>query len=149
FLADFNKSHQTKLYVGSEAQIKRGILALTHPIEHGVVKDWNYMEAVWDCAWRTELRVRPEDYPVLMTEAPLNPLANREEAAKVLFEKFGVPALFIAAEAPLALYALGRKTGLVLEMGHGVIHTVPVVDGFTIANAILRLNAAGNDITLH
>jgi len=135
--------------VGSEAQIKRGILTLGHPIEHGVIKDWNYQELVWNCAWREELRVRPEDYPVLVTEAPLNPRRNREDAAQLLFEKFKVPALYIASEAPLALYALGRKTGLVLEMGHGVMHTVPVVDGYTIGNAILRLNAAGDDITTY
>lgn len=135
-------------FVGSEAQLKRGLLALTHPVQHGVITCWEEMEEVWDCAIRSELRVRPEDYPVLITEAPFNPLKNRERMAEILYEKFHVPALYIPAEAPLALYALGRKTGLVLETGHGVTSTVPVVDGFTIAKSILRLNIAGDDITL-
>ena len=35
---------------------------------------------------------------VLLTEAPLNPLINREKAAEMLFETFNVPALFIAPQ---------------------------------------------------
>lgn len=118
-----------------------------HPIDHGVVKDWNYMEQVWNTAWRDELKVNPVDYPVLATEAPLNPRKNREDIARILFEKFNVPAVFVASEAPLALYALGRRTGLVLELGHGVVNVVPVVDGYTIPEGILRYNVAGDDIT--
>ena len=34
------------LYVGSEAQSKRNILTLTHPMEHGIITDWDDMEKV-------------------------------------------------------------------------------------------------------
>eukprot|EP00689_Sawyeria_marylandensis_P002402 EC823738.1.p2 GENE.EC823738.1~~EC823738.1.p2 ORF type:complete len:125 (+),score=71.99 EC823738.1:20-394(+) len=34
-------------YVGDEAQAKRGILALTYPIEHGIVTNWDFMEKIW------------------------------------------------------------------------------------------------------
>ena len=37
---------QKDLYVGEEAQSKRGILNLTNPIEHGIVTNWNDMEKV-------------------------------------------------------------------------------------------------------
>ena len=35
-------------YVGSEAQKRRGILTLKHPIERGVVTNWDDMEKVRD-----------------------------------------------------------------------------------------------------
>ena len=35
------------LYVGDEAQAKRGILRLRYPIEHGVVTSWDDMEKIW------------------------------------------------------------------------------------------------------
>ncbi|CAL1291680.1 unnamed protein product [Larinioides sclopetarius] len=72
-------------YVGDEAQSKRGILSL---------------------------RVAPEEHPVLLTEAPLNP-----------------------------------TTGIVLDSGDGVSHTVPIYEGYALPHAILRLDLAGRDLT--
>ena len=33
-------------YIGDEAQSKRGILTLRHPVEHGIVTNWDDMEKV-------------------------------------------------------------------------------------------------------
>lgn len=84
---------------------------------------------------------------MLLTEAPLNPLTNREKAAEVLFEAFNVPALFVAPQAILSLYASGRTTGVVLDSGDGVSHVVPVYEGFALPHAITRTDVAGRDVT--
>ena len=85
----------------------------------------------------------PEQHPVLLTESPLNPKKNREEAAELLFETFSIPALYISVQAVLTLYASGRTTGLVVDVGDGVSHCVPVVDGFSIPHAMKRMNVSG------
>jgi actin-related protein len=64
---------QKEVYVGEEAQQKRGVLKIEQPIEHGIVKNWDDMEKVWHHTLYSELRVSPEEHPILMTEAPLNP----------------------------------------------------------------------------
>ncbi|KAL0163618.1 hypothetical protein M9458_039371, partial [Cirrhinus mrigala] len=64
---------------------------------------------IWHHAFQ-QLCVSPEDHPVLLTEAAMNPLQNRQRMVELMFEAFSVPLTFVAVQAVLALYASGRTT---------------------------------------
>ena len=64
-----------------------------------------------------------------------------------MFEVFNVPCLYVSVQSVLALYSNGRTTGVVLDSGDGVSHTVPIYEGYAIPHAIQRIHLAGYDIT--
>ncbi|ESL09674.1 actin 2 [Trypanosoma rangeli SC58] len=140
-----SRSNNPRVYVGDEALQEKG-LGYFYPIEHGIVLDWDQMERVWRHAYE-QLRVPAERQAMLMTEVPLNPTANREKMAEVLFESFGVPALHVQIQAVLTLYSAGRTDGLVLDSGDGVTHLVPIFEGRTMPQSVRRLELAGRDLT--
>ncbi|KAK9956037.1 hypothetical protein ABG768_013794 [Culter alburnus] len=142
-----NGSVEREVYIGHDAQHMRGVLTLKYPIKNGVVRNWDEMEMIWHHAFQ-QLSVCPEDHPVLLTEAAMNPVQNRQRMVELMFEAFSVPLTFVALQAVLALYASGRTTGVVLDSGDGVSHSVPVFEGYCLPHAVQRFSLAGADVTL-
>ncbi|XP_063298693.1 actin-1-like [Pelobates fuscus] len=138
---------QKGFYIGEDAQVRRGILSLNYPVEHGVVASWDDMELIWRNGYENHLHINSCERPVLVSEAPLNPRTNREKMMSVLFEGLGVPATYVSIQAVLALYSSGRVTGCVVDLGDGVTHTVPIFEGYCLQHAVLRLDLAGRELT--
>lgn len=78
-------------FIGDKAIKSNEILSIRYPIEHGIVTNWDDMETIWYHTFYNELHIAPEKHRFLLTESPLNPIANREKMIQILFEQFRVP----------------------------------------------------------
>jgi len=117
------------------------------PIKKGIVTAWDDMEVIWHHTFFNELRIDPEEHPVLLTESPLNPKMNREKMTAIMFETFKTPAFYSGISAVLSIYSCGLTTGIGIDSGYGVSHTVPVYEGYALPHAIKKLNIAGRSLT--
>lgn len=134
--------------VGHEAISKRGLLSLVHNIiQTGIIHKWDEMEDLWHHTFYNELRVAPEDHPVMLTEVPMNPIANRERMLRLIFD-FGVPAVSVQVQDVLALLgATGQRTGCVVHSGETQTRVVPIHEGSVIPHAITHCQVTGRDLT--
>ncbi|XP_075405015.1 actin-related protein T3 [Tenrec ecaudatus] len=136
-----------ELFVGDRAQDGHSSLSISYPVERGLITSWGDMETVWKHVYDHNLKLKPSDGPVLITEPALNPLVNRQKTSEVFFEHLGVPAFFMSVQGVLALFASGFTTGFVLDSGAGVTQSIPIFDGYCLPHGVQQLNLAGLDLT--
>ncbi|KAK7502228.1 hypothetical protein BaRGS_00006592 [Batillaria attramentaria] len=135
---------QQEMDTENKAQSRRGSHTTA---EHGIVTNWDDMEKIWHYTFYNELRVAPEEHPVLLTEAPLNPRKNREKMAEIMFENINCPAMCVATRPVLSLYAGGRTTGIIVDAGDSMIYSAPIYEGSAVPGAVLSLDRAGCKLT--
>jgi actin-related protein 2 len=128
----------------------RSTLELSYPLKNGIVDNWDDMELVWDYIFQKKMKLGElGDKNILLTEAALNPKKNRAKMADVMFNHFGWGGLTFEVQALLALFCEGHTTGLVMDSGDGVSHTIPVSDGYVLDDFVQRLNVAGSHVTTY
>ena len=139
------------MFIGVECQSddRRGMLNLNYPIGINGITDWEDIENIWTEVFYVKMGVKPENNKFYMTEPPLTKKENREKMAEIMFEKLNVPEMYVGVSAVCALFAFGKTTGIVLESGHTVTHTVPIYEGFALPHAILKMDMGGRDLTAH
>jgi len=59
---------------------------LKHPISHGVIDHWDDMELLWKHAFSL-LKIAPNECPVLLTEANMNPTKHKKKNVVDIFLK--------------------------------------------------------------
>jgi actin-related protein len=130
---------QKNAYFGEEAQRNRSILTLKYPTDQGNVTNRDNTEKLWHHTFYSELLVAPEEHPMLLTKAPVNPKANCEKMTQIMFKTFNTPAMYVTIQSVLSLYTSGRTTNTVMESSDEVTHTVPMYKG----HALPRHTASG------
>ena len=138
------------IMIGDEIIPVRSLLELSYPITEGIIENDEDMYLLWNYCTTKKLGFSEEEMKektILITEAPSNPLKNKQKMMEILFEKMGVKRMMIEPQAKLTLICEGLTTGIVLDSGDGVSHCIPVFDNSILEHNIKRLNLAGRHIT--
>eukprot|EP01047_Picozoa_sp_COSAG01_P085991 COSAG01_NODE_19139_length_1028_cov_1.541442_1_plen_87_part_10 len=85
--------------VGEEAAAVRQMLDIKYPLSEGVVKNWEDMEILWDYTFGEKLHIDPPACKILLTEAPRNPIKNRQKFCEYMFEKYQFQGMYIQIQA--------------------------------------------------
>eukprot|EP00923_Selenidium_pygospionis_P025224 GHVN01044433.1.p1 GENE.GHVN01044433.1~~GHVN01044433.1.p1 ORF type:complete len:429 (+),score=84.92 GHVN01044433.1:367-1653(+) len=136
-------------FVGHEAVEERSRLSFTHPVDHGHVDDMLEIEELLNYVFYRRLEVEPSSKALLLTEPSLCSQKHRERMAELCFEVYDVPELNLAIQGIMSLYATGRTTGLVVEIGDGVTQIVPVYEGYADKSAVRRSDFGGQEVSMH
>ncbi|KAG7392592.1 hypothetical protein PHYBOEH_006332 [Phytophthora boehmeriae] len=137
------------MFVGTECQMYRDFLELSNPVNRGIVEDWEALERMWEFVFTQEIKVDPETaaLPVLCISSPSGSKKQQERMAQIMFESQKVCGFYFMQQCVLSLFASGRTRGLVVEVGHGSSHAIPIFEGYALPHAALHYNAGGVDIS--
>ena len=138
----------SKYYYGLEQlELRRKDMEVRAALSNGLVNDWDTLERLWSHVLHTELRVDPQQHPLMMSEPVHTTQEIRDRTASVFFEQHGVPALFTSKSAVLTAFAAGRSTALVFKSGGGRTYAVPVQDGFALTPKIVTAPTTGFSVS--
>jgi len=137
----------SNIYIGNVLDEHSGIFQYEYNMHEGRIQNYTNMEHTWDYIYKDVLdNVKYEDHPVLFTEAPYTSMKDRNKLLETWFESYHCPAIYTTPCGILSLYASGRTTGLVLDVGHGVTSTIPVYEGFALQHSIVQSDIGGYDV---
>lgn len=138
-------SNGRRLLVGEKLRKAAGVASLTWPIRRGAVVDWEAAEEIWKYAIHSGLKASDE-HPALITENIGNARSNREKMAEIFFESLRSPSLYVVAPPVLSLYASGRTSGIVLDVGSDCTTALAVSNGYKAHPNAKRTNLGGTDV---
>ncbi|TNN60319.1 Actin-related protein 5 [Liparis tanakae] len=126
---------------------------LKSQFDRNVVVNFEIQELMFDYVF-THLGIESEGsvpHPVVLTEAPCNPLHCRQMMSELLFECYRVPYVSYGVDSLYSFYNNSTQrslqppqTGIVLSSGYHCSHILPVIDGRFDAVNCKRVNAAGS-----
>lgn len=134
-------------YIGNEAQKKSEMLAMSYPIERGIVTNWADMTKLWTHSFEQIGVHDPEGSTVLLSQPYLSRKANRKMLLQILFEELRTGSLNVSINGVLSMYASCRTTGLALESGDGLTQVLPIENCKVLSGSVRRFPLAGHDLT--
>ena len=131
-------------FYGNNVLTKRNA-KLNFPVNSDFIVDMDNYEKIINYTYTNELKVDSSLNSVILTDTSYSN-KERKKVTQIMFETFSVPSLYIADQAALSLYSVGKLTGIVFDTGNINSRFVTVFDGFALSDAKIRFEIGESDI---
>ncbi|MEE9377305.1 MAG: actin family protein [Candidatus Lokiarchaeia archaeon] len=139
--------NSSEVYVGNAALEMRGILSIHHPLQRGVVLDWNNFYSILDYIFfRLFKTVDLTKCSVLYIENLFIQPDVKNFVAQLMFDRYNVHRLMMVPTPILSIFSVGLTTGLLIESGEGITFVAAIVDGRIQQESIRKVDLSGVDV---
>lgn len=118
-----------------------------NPIKNGIIIDIDKMTDIWDDIIYFDLDIEPSDNSILITTPTISNEESEKQIYEIFTEKYNFKKVKQLNQDILSLYYFGKKTGLVVDLGHDYTHCVPIFDGYILKSKTKITKLAGKMIT--
>ncbi|KAM3180572.1 hypothetical protein ACTXT7_016024 [Hymenolepis weldensis] len=116
------------------------------PIRYGHIVDNDKLVKEWIKALSCKELIYREQ-PLLITTPTVISRAELETIVQVAFEVFGAPAMLPFDQSILSLYSAGKVTGLIVDCGHELTSSVPIVESKIYHPGVVTSQLGGEDVS--
>lgn len=113
---------------------------------NGLIEDWEFIINSFTNIFTNELKIKPEEYNILLSEPPHNTIKNRENLYEIMFEKYSSKACYLVNSSILSVFAAGKTSGISIDSGESCTHFLPIYEGYGIKQALITSNIAGREL---
>lgn len=137
------------IIVGDAALNARRRYRLEHPIKDGEIKDSKGFQDIINHIYNENLRIIPDEYSVLIAEPIFADKSHSKALREFFYDHLDVPKLSIIPQPILSLFAFGKSTGLVIEMGEDLTQIAPIYKSELVGHAAAIFAISGNHLTFY
>lgn len=140
-------NNKSESLIGNSIKEKLEFSNYQYPLKRGCVNDMDLYEKLVDYTFK-ELNIDPPEYCTLITEPLDNSKENQCKLAQLYFETFCTVGFYWIEQPVLALFASGRTTGVIVDVGENQTQILPCYDMYSISKlSTKKINIGSGDVT--
>lgn len=118
------------------------------PVHGGKITNFDEFESLIHYVLYSRLGwIMGQEGNVVLTEPILTSRPDRERVTQLMFEVFNANGVFIQDQPVCSLYAAGKTSGLVVDVGHSKVDVSTVTEGLLNSSSATRLPYGGEQLT--
>lgn len=132
--------------VGDDVFPRAALYTMKYPVECGQITNYDDIERIYHKLYE-KLGIAPEEHGAFVVDATFVPFSTRERQMQVFFETFNARSYYAESAPVLSLHSIGKKDGMVVELGDGRTQLCAVLDGHVLAPGSTDFTVSARDVT--
>ncbi|ORM39421.1 Actin-2 [Babesia sp. Xinjiang] len=144
----FQKEMPNERLYGNECLRQLPYMSVTNVLDHGHIFDYDAAIGLWKYAFDM-MGVDSRGNSVLLVEPVLCSPDHHLKTGEIFLETLEVDEIHTSISGVLAMYGIGKTSGMVVDIGAGMIQVVPMEEGHLEKKSIRRIDFGGMELTMY